>query len=193
MNSKRKAVKEHASWEHSTREWATDTARSLALDLYHGRPTTARPYGVGVVVDPGETVWSEVPVRFNQDWPAPEPGRSQPMPAIRPWLVTSGRVVGRLADGQLYGYRWEKMVGLRVDLSSGRETLAADIEGERPLLWSGPGLAPMAVAAVFHLYGPAALIDHPGLAALRVGGDWRSDSGPQFLGQAHLPPRSRAV
>jgi hypothetical protein len=174
MNSKRKAVKEHASWEHTTREWATDTARSLALDLYHGRPTTARPYGVG-------------------DWPAPEPGRSQPMPAIRPWLVTSGRVVGRLADGQLYGYRWEKMVGLRVDLSAGRETLAVDIEGERPLLWSGAGLAPMAVAAVFHLYGPAALIDHPGLAALRAGGDWRDGSGPQFLGQAHLPPRSRAV
>lgn len=193
MNSKRKAVRERALWEDATRGWASDAARGLALDLFHGRPTAARPYGVGVVVDPGETVWSEVPVRFNRDWPTPEPGHSQPRPATRPWLVTSGRVVGRLADGHLHGYRWEKMVGLRVELSPGRETLTVDIERERSLTWSGPGLAPMAVAAVFHLYGAAALLDHPGLACLRVGGDGNPAAPPPFSDQTHLPPRSRAV
>lgn len=113
--------------------------------------------------DPGQKVWAEVPVRFNLDWtPAVKPGE-QAAPAVRPWLVTSGRVVGRLADDRLHGYRWDKAVGVRVDLTAGREAVIVDIEGEPTLLWSGPGVAPMAVAAIFHLYGPGAMIEHPGL------------------------------
>jgi hypothetical protein len=42
-----------------------------------------------------------------------------------------------------------------------------DIDGEPTLTWYGPGVAPLAVAAVFLLYGAAAMIDHPGLAPLR--------------------------
>jgi hypothetical protein len=170
MASKRKAIKARAQWDDQARLWATHAGRVLALDLYHGRHTATRPYGVGVVLDCGETAWSEVPVRFNRDWPAPlRPGQRAAMPAIRPWLVTSGRIVGRLADHNLYGYRWETMVGVRVDLTPGRETLAVDIDGERPLEWIGAALAPLAVAAVFHLYGPAAMIEHPGLAPLQPG------------------------
>ena len=30
----------------------------------------------------------------------------------------------------------------------------------------------MAVAAIFHLYGPDAMIEHPGLASLRATPDW---------------------
>jgi hypothetical protein len=43
-----------------------------------------------------------------------------------------------------------------------------DMEGEPALIWSGPAVAPMAVAAVSCLYGPLAMIEHPGLASLRV-------------------------
>jgi hypothetical protein len=191
MASKRKTMKALAQWDSQARLWATNAGRDLALDLYHGRPTTTRPYGVGVVLDPGETPWSEVPVRFNQDWPAAlVPGQRIAMPAIRPWLITSGRVVGRIADSNLYGYRWEKMVGVRVDLTPGSETLAVDIDSERPLVWTGAGLAPMAVAAVFHLYGPVAMIEHPGLAPLRAGENWRqaTTTSGTMLNPAPQPP-----
>jgi hypothetical protein len=110
---KRKDAKALARWEAEAREWATNTARDLALDLYHSRETATTPYHIGVVLDPGEKAWAEVPVRFNLDWPVPvEPWR-QGRPAVRSWLVTSARIVGRLADDRLHGYRWEKMVGAR--------------------------------------------------------------------------------
>lgn len=169
--TKRTDAKALARWEHDTRQWAIDTGRDLALDLYYDRDRAARPYGVGVVLDPGEKAWAEVPVRFNLDWaPLVKPGE-QALPAVRSWLVTSGRVVGRLADDRLHGYRWEKAVGVRVDLLPSREAVIIDIEGERTLVWSGPGVAPLAVAAIFHLFGPIAMIEHPGLAPLRVAVD----------------------
>ncbi len=186
--SKRKDVKALARWEHDTRQWAIDTGRDLALDLYYDRDRVARPYGVGVVLDPGEKVWAEVPVRFNLDWSQPAKPGGQAVPVVRPWLVTSGRVVGRLADDRLHGYRWEHAVGVRVDLTAGREIVGLDIEGQPTLIWSGPGIAPMAVAAIFHLYGPAAMIEHPGLAALRVPLD--STTGRPDASPARIEPRS---
>jgi hypothetical protein len=177
--SKRADAKAVARWDHDTRQWAIDTARDLALDLYYDRDRAARPYGVGVVLDPGERVWAEIPVRFNLDWAPLATSGEQAQPAIRPWLVTSGRVVGRLADDRLHGYRWEKAVGVRVDLTTSRETVIIDIEGEPTLMWSGPGIAPMAVAAIFHLYGSVAMIEHPGLTPLRVGPAW--PHGPDQL------------
>ncbi|MGH3272718.1 MAG: hypothetical protein ACRDNZ_00110, partial [Streptosporangiaceae bacterium] len=61
---------------------------------------------------------------------------------------------------------------VRVDLTPSREAVIMEIEGEpTSLVWSGPGVAPMAVAAIFHLYGPVAMIEHPGLAPLRVAVD----------------------
>jgi hypothetical protein len=181
VTSKRKEEKALARWEAKAREWATDAARDLALDLYHSRDTGTRSYRIGVVLDPGEKVWAEVPLRFSLDWVAAAKPGHQGQPSIRPWLVTSARVVGRLADDRLYGYRWERMVGARVDLSPGREAVSADIEGQPTLVWSGPGVAPLAVAAVFHLYGPVDMIDHPGLAPLRVERDWRGASGPAMV------------
>jgi hypothetical protein len=165
--SRRKDAKALARWNNEARQWATTTGRDLALDLYHDRETVSRPYGVGVLLDPGERVWAEVPVRFNLDWtPHVEPGE-QTQPAVRPWLVTSARVVGRLGDDRLHGYRWEKAVGVRVDLTPGHEVVSLDIDTEPTLKWTGPAVAPMAVAVVFHLFGPIAMLEHPGLASLR--------------------------
>ena len=103
--SKRRDAKALARWEEETRQWATATARNLALDLYYERQTPIQPYGVGVVLDPGEKVWAEQPVRFNLDWVPAFNVREQPHPAARSWLVTSARVVGRLTDDRLHGYR----------------------------------------------------------------------------------------
>jgi hypothetical protein len=38
-----------ARWEHDTHQWAIDTGRDLALDLYYDRDRAACPHGVGVV------------------------------------------------------------------------------------------------------------------------------------------------
>jgi hypothetical protein len=166
--SRRKDTKALARWDNEARQWATATGRDLALDLYHNRETAALPYGVGVVLDSGEKVWAEVPVRFNLDRPPLIKTGELAQPLVRMWLVTSSRVVGRLTDDRLHGYRWEWAVGARVDLTPGREVVSLDIDGEPTLMWSGPAVAPLAVAAVFHLYGAPAMIDHPGLAPLRV-------------------------
>ena len=166
--SKRREAKALARWEDEARQWATAKARELALDLYYDRQTSTQPYGVGVVIDPCETVLAEVPVRFNLDWTPVSKRGERAQPALRPWLVTSARVVGRLADDRLHGYRWERAVGARVDLTPGREVVSLDIDSEPTLIWTGPAVAPLAVAAVFHLFGALAMIDHPGLASLRV-------------------------
>jgi hypothetical protein len=178
--SRRKDAKALARWDDEARGWATATGRSLALDLYHGRETTTQPYGVGVVLDPDEKLWAEVPVRFNLDRePSSVRTGEHAQPAVRSWLVTSDRCVGRLADDRLHGYRWDKAVGARVDLTPGREVVSLDIDSEPTLIWSGPAVAPMAVAVVFHLYGPLAMIQHPGLAPVRVPVDF-FEAGPNF-------------
>ena len=180
MVTKRKAVKAVAQWEQDTRRWANETARALALDLYHHQPPAIRPYDIGVILGAGETIWAQVPVGFNHDptnYPTP-PGPHIPTPAIRPWLVTSHRLVSRLGDDLLHDYAWQDMVGVRLQLAAGREALAINVVGQPTLVWFGAGLAPMAVAAVFHLYGPAALIDHPGLESIRNGQDWVTPTSP---------------
>lgn len=78
------------------------------------------------------------------------------------------RGVGRLADDRLHGYRWESADGARVDLTPSREVVSSDVEGQPTLVWSGPGVTPMAFAAIFHLQGPGAMIEHPGPAPLPV-------------------------
>jgi hypothetical protein len=169
---KRNRAKALARWESDTRSWSTETARRLAIDLYQGRPTAQAPYRIGVVLDHGEVIWAETPLRFDADLPAPpmfaNSRRTVSAPPVRPWLITNARVVGRLGDDQLNGWRWEGINGCRVSLDAGREFVALDLGGQRPLVWRGPAAAPLAVAAVFHLHGPAALVDHPGLSPLRI-------------------------
>ena len=96
--SKRKDAKALARWSEEARQWATATGRDLALDLYYNRETISRPYGVGVVLDPGEKVWAEAPVQFNLDWTPPGKagqahGASRPTMAgdIRSGRRTTGR------------------------------------------------------------------------------------------------------
>jgi hypothetical protein len=167
VTSKRKQAKDLARWEDTTRRWATAAARGLALDLYSARETTARPFHIGVVLDPAERVLVETPLTFSADRPVGLGAPSVVPSYIRPWLVTNHRIVARLGDERLHGWRWEHMVGCRIDLTPGRETVALDLDGHNPLVWTGPGAAPLAVAAVFYLHGPRAMIEHPGLESVR--------------------------
>jgi hypothetical protein len=135
--------------------------------MYHSRPQPVTPYEVGVVLDSDERALVEIPARFRNEAP---PVNGTPVtwhPPIRPWLITNHRIVGRLGDDRLYGWRWQEFTGCRVDLQPAREFVAIDAPDGIPLCWVGPAVAPLAVAAIFRLYGPAALLDHPGLARLR--------------------------
>jgi hypothetical protein len=174
VTSKRKQGRELGRWEAATRTWAQHTARALAMALYCDNDTGARPFGVGVVLDPGERVLVETPLCFSADVPiAPaEAATASPLqlPAPRSWLVTNHRIVARLSCDRLHGWRWEHMVGCRVDLTPGQEVVALDLNCERPLIWTGPGVAPFAVAAVYRLYGLLAMVQHPGLAVIRQQG-----------------------
>ena len=158
----RKAV---ARWETDTRDWAHQTARNLVLAIVSRQPVPANPYGIGVVLERGERVWAECPVRFLQE---NLPSEGPTMRSVRPWLVTSDRIVGRLGDDSLYGWRWEHIRGCRVDLSASSEFVTLDLDGGSRLDWTGPGVAPLAVAAVYRLHGREALVDHPGLTAIRL-------------------------
>lgn len=130
----------------------------------------ARPRRESVGRGPGHLQPQLYPIRQTR--------RTRLAGRVRPRLVTSTRIVGRLGDDRLHGYRWDKTVGARIDLTPSRETVILDVDGEPTLAWTGPGVAPMAVAAVFHLYGARAMIDHPGLVALRDSVDPARPSEP---------------
>jgi hypothetical protein len=131
-------------------------------------PQAVTPYEVGVVLDPGERPWIEIPARFLNEAPTMSRRPASWEPPIRRWLITSRRIVGRLGDGKLYGWRWQHLVGCRIGLDVGHEFVSLDAADGSPLTWTGPAVAPLAVAATYVLYGPAALLDHPGLASLRT-------------------------
>lgn len=164
--TKRKQRRALARWECDTRQWAHQAARELVMSMVSGRLTPASPYGIGVVLDAGEQVWAECPIRFLQEI-IPTDGPS--IPPVRPWLVTSDRIVGRLGDDRLYGWRWENVRGCRVDVAIPAEFVTLDLHDGSRLDWSGPGVAPLAIAAVYRLHGREALVEHPGLAEIRLG------------------------
>ena len=183
---KRKQYKALIRWQNDTRQWAHQTARELVLSWVGGQMTPATPYRIGVVLDPGEQVWAECPIQFLQEI---VPGDRQPIPPVRPWLVTSDRIVGRLGDDRLYGWRWEQVVGCRLDLSAWPEFVILDLQPGSRLDWTGPGVAPLAVSAVYRLHGQQSLLDHPGLVSIRLPG-CRATTQPA---RHRCPPRILAT
>ena len=173
----RKQKRELTRWETATRQWATQDGRRLALDLHRGHEVPLRPYTVGLVLweSRHEQVWGQVPARCSEDTPLavfaghPRRGDPAPQPCITDWLITSHRIAGRFYPDTLRWWQWANIVGVKVDLAPGNEFAQLDLPlPSHAVRWYGPGVAPLAVAAVFHLHGPAALLDHPGLVALRV-------------------------
>jgi hypothetical protein len=181
VTSPRKQRREIARWEAQARDWGTQAGRSLALGLYQDRDLGVLPYSVGVVLWPEEKVWAELPARCSADAPVPAAagGRGPalpPQPPVGTWLVTSKRIAGRINGNVLRWWTWDQIVGAQVDLTPGREMVHLDPGGAVPVVWTGPGVAPLAVAAVYHLHGAGAMVDHPGLAPLRsVDGRAKSD------------------
>jgi hypothetical protein len=80
------------------------------------------------------------------------------------WVATNLRLVGRPANGELWGVEWPQIAACRVDLARG--FVALDGSGWRARL-TGPEIAPIAVVAVYSAFGPAGLVQHPGLEPIR--------------------------
>jgi len=85
------------------------------------------------------------------------------------WLITSARLVGWAGEsGELISIWWAGLAGLQVNLAGDAVHLDGN-NGWRGQI-TGPGVAPIAVAAVAACHGPATLLVHPGLACLRGSG-----------------------
>ena len=49
-----RAARRYKRWERGIREWAQESSRELALDLYHGRARPLSSYRLGVSLGRGE-------------------------------------------------------------------------------------------------------------------------------------------
>jgi hypothetical protein len=173
-----RATRRHEKWQRETHDWACESARQLALDLYYRRASPIDPYGLGVALGPGELLYRQVCARY---WTLGQPtqlvdgfGRVQHVPSCwRDWgwcqtLLTSQRLVTRLAADRdrLVSNWWASIAGVQVDLA--RDLVGLD---DTTSTWrgayGGPAVPLIAVCAVGAVHGLAALVDHPALEPLR--------------------------
>ncbi len=179
----RKVLRETARWERKNRPVAIEQARRLAMALYHGKAIETPPFQLGLAFGPGETLWVETWARCSLDrhpWAALDPSRL----ALSCWAITNRRLVGRLSSGLHTGWTWDQIGAYQADLTRGGEYASVVVDG-RPTLFYGPGVAPLAVALVWQLHGAVALLQHPGLAALRVQPRPRKVEEPMLALPAH--------
>jgi hypothetical protein len=180
-----RATRRYRRWERQTAERAWDDARQLAIDLFHCHPSSISAYGIGVALEPDELIYRQVWAQYSTLGATPDMvdrrGRLRcGSPLWKDWgwcdtLITSCRLITRLAgdSGRLISNWWPSIAGVQIDLEHQIVTMddrTSDWRG----LYAGPATPIIAVAAVERIYGPAALIEHPGLRMLRRGssGAW---------------------
>ncbi len=176
MNSARKQRREVARWEASTRAWATSRGKDLALELYQQSDVAVTPYSVGLVLEQGEKPWVQVPAYCSLD--GSRTGLVRATEERRPTSPATSRRLARHqpSDRRTLQPRSAALVAMGRDrrlprrLDPGPRGRPDRPQRKVPILWTGPGVGPLAVAVVYHLYGPAAMLDHPGLAVLREPG-----------------------
>ena len=142
-------------------------ARALAIELARGVPSTRfDPMTAGVVLQPGEIVYRQVPlwIRVQQDGCWAEASYADV-------LVTDMRLFCRFATGRVSLLWWGGVVAIDVDLAN--EHIVIDYGDGQPVSLSGPWVAAAAVAGVAAIYGAQALVDHAALAPLRGEGPQR--------------------
>jgi hypothetical protein len=164
MKTKQKAAVLTEQRLASDRTGAFHGARALALELARGEPSTRfDPMEAGVVLQPGETVYRQVPlwIRVHQD------GRWADA-SYADVLVTDLRLLCRFPTGRVFSLWWSSVVAMEVDLV--HEHIVMDYGDGEPVSLSGPWVAPVAVAGVAAIYGTQALVGHPALARLRSQG-----------------------
>ena len=151
-------------------------ARALALELARGEPLTGfDPMTAGVVLQPQETVYRQLPIwiRVLHDGRWAEASHADV-------LVTDLRLLLRFATGRLASLWWSGLVGLHVDLAA--EHVVLDFGDGQPVDLSGSYVAPVAVVGIASVYGVETLLTHPALAPLRTRG---SSAARRFASQNH--------
>jgi len=137
-------------------------ARALAIELARGEPST--PFdamAAGVVLQPGETVYRQLPlwIRVQQDGTWADA-------SFADVIVTDLRLLCRFASGRLSSLAWNAVAGLEVDLVA--EHVVLDFGDGQPVGLSGAQVAQVSVAVIASIYGIRGLLGHPALAALRT-------------------------
>lgn len=172
LSRRRVRAEELERAEQRTAAW-TD-ARQLVLQLTGRLPFHSLDhYQFGLVLDPGEIPyrrgWCYWQLRREYEFPITIDGLTSavhwPEPVLVSCLLTSEQVAFRDPPGRLTQIYWAGLLGVSVDL--GAEQLLLDYNDGRAGLFTGPTVAQLAVVAIARLYGQAALLEHPALAALR--------------------------
>jgi hypothetical protein len=176
--------------DHRRRREAAETARAFVAMIAAGGHDPVAHLGAGVVLQPGESPWVhararlatwdthvvQVSSRRGRWWGRRVENVAREM-TLRgwqdrgegDWLITSLRLVGRTRpDGELTSIWWSDLAGIQLDLGADTVHLDGNNGWRGELI--GPGVAPIAVAAVAAGHGPEALLVHPGLARLRGSG-----------------------
>ena len=136
-------------------------ARALAIELARRVPVTRfDPMTAGVVLQPGETVYRQLPlwIRVQQNGHWAEASYADV-------IVTDARLFCRFAAGRVSLLWWGGVVAMDVDLAA--EHIVLDFGDGQPISLSGPWVAAAAVAGVVMLYGVEALVDYSALAPPR--------------------------
>ena len=162
MRTKRKAAALVEQRLARDRTEAYYDARALAIELARGVPSTRfDPMAAGVVLQPGETVYRQLPIWIREQ----EYGRWAEA-SHADAAVTDARLLCRFANGHLSSLWWRGIVGLNVDLAA--EHIVLDFGDGQPVHLSGPLVAPVAVVGIASVYGTEAMLTHPGLACIRT-------------------------
>jgi hypothetical protein len=146
-------------------------ARALAIELARGVPFARfDPMSAGVVLEPGETVFRQVPIwiRVQQDGCWADASYADV-------LVSDMRLLCRFSAGGLASLWWNGVVAMDIDLTM--EHFVIDYGDGQPIGLSGPWVVPAAVAGVAAIYGVQALVDHPALTSLRRAGSGAAGTG----------------
>jgi hypothetical protein len=147
------------------RDTAFHDARRLALDLARSHSSFPfDPMQAGVVLQPGEIAYRQLPALFNQlTGYGPFGWTERTRVKV---LVTDRRAFMRWPDGSLISLWWNGVHGFEANLRN--ETLVLDYGDGKPRCLSGPTVPVIAVAGIAAIYGVVAMLRHPSIAQLRV-------------------------
>ena len=144
------------------RNEAYHDARALAIELARGVPSTRfDPMTAGVVLQPGEIVYRQLPI-----WIRVQEGGRWADASFADMIATDQRLLCRFASGRLTSLWWNGVVGFHIDLVA--EQMVLDFGDGQPISFSGSTVAPVAVVGIASVYGTDAMLTHRALAPLRT-------------------------
>jgi hypothetical protein len=156
-NVRKQLARDRRTAFHDARRLAIDLAREQSSILFD-------PLQAGVVLQPGETAYRQVPAWFNQLTGSGLYGWTDRTAVTV--LLTDRRAFMRWPDGSLFSLWWSGVQGFEANLHN--ESLILDYGDGKPRCLSGPTAPVIVVAGIAGIYGVDAMLRHPAIAPLRV-------------------------